>query len=142
VISLFLLSLVKLSFATRVSSLQEDEDISKERIEYYTDDDYAYTEDYYNDDYKEHDYDSSEDDVDSSADDVDYKTIHSKVPFHNSQISYKEAIYLPSLYRPSGRQDKTILQRNRLRDIFLAIRRQCGGGQSGGQGLCQYFFRK
>ena len=134
-ISVFLLSLVKLSFDTRESWFQEDEDISKERIDYYTDDDYAYTEDYYNDDYKEHEYDSSHDDV-------DYKTIHSKVLFHNSQISYKEAIYLPSLYRPSGMQDKTILQRNRLRDIFLAIRRQCGGGQSGGQGLCQYFFRR
>ena len=123
---------MKLSFATRRSSFQEDEDISRERIDNYTDDDYAYSEDYYEDDYKEH----------SSQDDVDYKTIHSKVPFHKSKISYKEAIYLPSLYRPSGRQDKTILQRNRLRDIFLAIRRQCGGGQSGGQGLCQYFFRK
>ena len=134
-ISLFLLSLVKLSFATRGSRLQEDEDISRERIDYYTDDDYANSEDYYNDDYKEPDYDSSQDDL-------DYKTIHSKVPFHKSKISYKEAIYLPSLYRPSGRQDKTILQRNRLRDIFLAIRRQCGGGQSSGQGLCQYFFRK
>ena len=127
--------MVKLSFATRGSRFQEDEDISREKIDYYADDDYAYNEDYYNDDYKEPDHDSSQEDV-------DYKTIHSKVPFHKSQISYKEAIYLPSLYRPSGRQDKTILQRNRLRDIFLAIRRQCSGGQSGGQGLCQYFFRR
>ena len=125
---------MKLSCATSGSTFQEDEDISREKLDYYTDDDYANSEDNYNDDYKEHEYDSSHDDV-------DYKSIQSKVPFHNSQISYKEAIYLPSLYLPSGRQDKTILQRNRLRDIFLAIRRQCGGGQRGDQGLCQYFFR-
>ena len=89
-ISLFFLSLVKLSFSTRGSRLQEDEDISREKIDYYTDDDYAYNEDYYNDDYKEDDYDSSQDDV-------DYKTIQPKVPFHKSQISFKEAIYLQSL---------------------------------------------
>eukprot|EP00091_Calanus_sinicus_P008086 TRINITY_DN19637_c0_g1_i1.p1 TRINITY_DN19637_c0_g1~~TRINITY_DN19637_c0_g1_i1.p1 ORF type:complete len:141 (-),score=33.82 TRINITY_DN19637_c0_g1_i1:10-432(-) len=128
VISLFLLSHMMLPCAAERRRFQEDEDISREKIDYYTDDDeYAYSEDYYNDEYKEDDYDDSHDEV-------DYKTIHSKVPFHKSQISYQEAIYLPSLYRPSGRQDKTIMQRNRLRDIFLAIRRQCGGGQRGDQG--------
>ena len=125
---------MKLSCATSGSTFQEDEDISREKSDYHTDDDYAYSEDYYDDDYKEHENDSSQDDV-------DYKSIHSKVPFHNSQINYKEAIYLPSLYRPSGRQDKTILQRNRLSDIFLAIRRQCGEGHRVVQGLCKYFFR-
>ena len=109
----------------------EDEDVSKEKsdnLDYYDDDEYNYSDD---------DYDSN----DEYDDSIDYETIHSKVPFHNSQISYKEAIYLPSLYRASGKQDKTILQVNKLRDIFLAIRRQCGGGKrGGGTGFCQYFF--
>ena len=117
---------------------QEDDDVSREKSDYvdYYSDEPDYNDNYYSDESDE------EDEYDSSHDEVDYETIHAKVPFHKSQISYKEAIYLPSLYRASGQQDKTILQRNRLRDIFLAIRRQCGGGQSSGQGLCQYFFRK
>merc|ERR1711942_274871 len=85
------------------------------------------------------------DDIDNNdnlEDEVDYASIHEKVPFHKSQISYREAIYLPSLYKPAGKEDKPTLQRNRLRDIFVATRRQCGGGQRDlQQGLCQYFGR-
>merc|ERR1711942_347454 len=102
---------------------------SEERSDYYYED----TEEYY-----------SYDDIDNNdnlEDEVDYASIHEKVPFHKSQISYREAIYLPSLYKPAGQEDKPTLQRNRLRDIFVAIRRQCGGGQRDfQQGLCQYFF--
>merc|ERR1719384_3081716 len=70
-------------------------------------------------------------DENDSEEEVDYASIHAKVPFHKSQISYNEAIYLPSLYKPAGKEDKPTLQRNRLRDVFVAIRRQCGGGQGG-----------
>ena len=125
-----------------------DEDISREKsdyVDYYQNNEYDYSENYYSDDAAEeyYDYNDRYSSGEATEDEVDYDTIHSKVPFHKSQISYKEAIYLPSLYTPSGKQDKTILQRNRLRDIFLTIRRQCGGGQRGyQQGLCQYFFRR
>merc|ERR1712183_1140070 len=106
---------------------------SEERSDYYYDDidDQHY---YYN-----YDEDDSNDDLEEE---VDYASIHEKVPFHKSQISYREAIYLPSLYKPAGKEDKPTLQRNRLRDIFVAIRRQCGGRQRNlQQGLCQYFGR-
>ena len=111
-----------------------DEDVSSERsdnIDYYYDDDYEYQ----NDDYH---YDHNASDGRSN---LDYDEIHSKVPFHQSQISYKEAIYLPSLYKPVNKKDKVTLQRNRLRDVFLTIRRQCQGGRGEFQGgLCGYFF--
>ena len=64
-----LLFLLSLSYATRGSRFQEDEDIFREKLDYNTDDDYAYSEDYYEYDYKEHD-------CDDSHNDVDYKTIH------------------------------------------------------------------
>merc|ERR1712098_257183 len=101
---------------------------SEERSDYYYEDIEDHNE-YYN-------YDEND-----TEEEVDYASIHAKVPFHKSQISYKEAIYLPSLYKPAGKEDKPTLQRNRLRDVFVAIRRQCGGGQRDfQQGLCQYFF--
>merc|ERR1711862_1056140 len=100
--------------------------------------------DYYYDDIDDQNYYYSYDDIDNNDNlegEVDYASIHEKVPFHKSQISYREAIYLPSLYKPAGKEDKPTLQRNRLRNIFVAIRRQCGGGQRDfQQGLCQYFF--
>merc|ERR1712029_612296 len=110
---------------------------SEERSDYYYDDinDQHYYDE--NDEYYSYDDIDNNDDLE---DEVDYASIHEKVPFHKSQISYREAIYLPSLYKPAGKEDKPTLQRNRLRDIFVAIRCQCGGGQRDlQQGLCQYF---
>ena len=112
---------------------------------------YDYTE-YYYDEYEynskdndavdnQYDYEDSKDfsEYEAVEDEVDYEAIHAKVPFHKSKISYKEAIYLPSLYQPSGKQDKVTLQRNRLRDIFLAFRMICSGGLKYRQELCRYF---
>ena len=50
---------MKLSCATSGSTFQEDEDILREKLDNYTDDDYAYSEHYYHDDYKENENDSS-----------------------------------------------------------------------------------
>ena len=107
---------------------------------------YYYDEYVYNSDKNDavdnrYDYEDSKDfsEYEAVEDEVDYEAIHAKVPFHKSKISYKEAIYLPSLYQPSGKQDKVTLQRNRLRDIFLAIRMQCSGGLKYRQEICRYF---